>query len=110
MKLRSDADIPERKITEYLLTPRPKNDKARFFAQAGYMRGAWQLLERDLRAQILPLDAELARSTPYGELYTITGVLKGPNGVELHILSVWMVEIDGMTTRLITVYPGRPEQ
>ena len=57
----------------------------------------------DIREQILPLEAEPARRTPYGDLYTIRGPLRGPSGRLLHI-SVWIIERAGVT-RLVIVYP-----
>ena len=36
MKIPSDAIIAHEKLTQYLLVERPRNDKARFLAQAGF--------------------------------------------------------------------------
>ena len=73
---------------------------------AGYTQDNWGRLQHDLREQILPLDAEFSRHTPFGDLYTIQGLLRGPNGTTLRTRSVWLVEPDGKT-RLITIYPAR---
>jgi hypothetical protein len=58
MKLPQDGTIDPRKITEYLLRVRPEDDKSRLLSQAGYTSGHAARLLADLRAQILPLDAE----------------------------------------------------
>ena len=109
MKLDRHAEISESKLTQYLLEQRPQNDKSGFFALAGYTRNNWQQLEADLRQQILPRDAELSRQTPYGDLYTITGALRGPNREVVQIVSVWLVQPGG-GTRLVTVYPERRQR
>lgn len=106
MKLDPEAEIPEDKLTEYLLALHPRNDKSAFFASAGYSQSDWTLLRRDLRDQILPLDAQFSRHSGYGDLYTIAGRLHGPNGSYLHILSVWIVDEGTGTTRLVTAYPA----
>ena len=66
VKLDSDAVIAEEKLRYYPLAPRPRNDKSRFFARAGYNQGNWRSLEHDVRQQVLPLDDEFSRSSIYG--------------------------------------------
>jgi hypothetical protein len=48
MKLPGNIVIPERKLTNYLLTLRARNDKSGYLAQAGYELSNWELLQRDL--------------------------------------------------------------
>ena len=64
VKLPADSVISERKIREYLLTPRLEDDKSRFLALAGYSLSNWYQLETDLRRQIEEGDALLIRTTP----------------------------------------------
>ena len=52
-----NAVIARAKLTEYLLVPLVKDDKSQFLAQSGYTIENWQQLERDLREQILSLEA-----------------------------------------------------
>jgi len=68
MKLPSDAFISTDKLTNYLLTPRKRNDKSKWLGQAGYFSSNWQILENDLRHQILPRDALLTEKSEYGDL------------------------------------------
>ena len=63
MRLPADTAIDADKLTRYLLLPQARGDKSAFLAQAGYtLENADQLL-RDLRTQILPLDAVSLEST-----------------------------------------------
>lgn len=106
MKLDPNAVIAEEKLLRYLLTPRARNDKSGFLARAGYGQANWRSLENDLRLQVLPLEAVLSRLSSYGELYTIQARLRGPNGMELSILSAWIVERVNGQTRFVTRYPA----
>ncbi|NEO18727.1 MULTISPECIES: DUF6883 domain-containing protein [unclassified Moorena] len=108
MKLPQDAIIATAKLTRYLLVWRDNDDKSKFLAQAGYSQENWQQLEIDLRSQILPLDATLSdEPNRFGDVYTIRGILVGPNGVELDIKTIWMVEHETQQTKFITLYPDK---
>lgn len=103
--LPQDALIAEAKLTQYLLVPLPKDDKSKFLAQAGYTLDNWQQLEQDLRTQVLTQPAELIETTPYGEKYAIRACLRGVNGVELDILTIWMVV--NRATKFVTLVPDK---
>ena len=71
MKLLPDAIIAPDKVFRYLLVPQARGDKSGFLAIAGYtLENAEQLL-RDLRTQILPLEATPRRSNLFGQYYEI---------------------------------------
>ena len=103
--LPQDATIAEEKLTQYLLVPLPKDDKSKFLAQAGYTLENWQQLEQDLRTQVLTQPAESIETTCYGEKYAIRACLRGVNGVELNIVTIWMVA--NSTTKLVTLVPDK---
>ena len=105
MKLPPTATIDIKKVRDYFLAPRKRNDKSKWLARAGYIQQEWYLLEQDLRDYILPLEADFKENTDYGEIYTIDGPLKGPNGKILNVRTVWMVEKETKVTKLITMYP-----
>ena len=107
MKLPDDSIISSEKITEYLLKWKPDNDKSKFLAQAGYSSDNWQRLSDDIRAQILPIEAKLLSKTAYGDLYRIRGKLRGPNGVSLRVITVWMAEYATRQTKFITLFPDK---
>lgn len=105
MFLPQNVIIPEEKLTKYLLVALPKDDKSKFLAQAGYTLDNWQQLEQDLQFKILTQPAELIETNRYGKKYVIRGRLPGINGVELSILSIWMVT--NGTTKFVTLVPDK---
>lgn len=107
MKLPSTAVIAPEKIKEYLLSHRRRNDKSQWLAKAGYKLKNWQRLEKDLRSQILSLDAVLAEETKFGEMYEIKGTLVGPNGKSLSVRTIWMNEHESKLTKFITMFPDK---
>jgi hypothetical protein len=107
MALPENSVISPEKLTKYLLILRRRNDKSKWLAQAGYRLENWRSLERDLRSQILSLDAVPTESTPYGQFFEIRGILRGPNGKSLAVSSVWMTENATGITKMITLYPDK---
>ncbi|MGF1522662.1 MAG: DUF6883 domain-containing protein [Leptolyngbyaceae cyanobacterium] len=105
MLLPQNAIIAEEKLTQYLLVRLPKDDKSKFLAQAGYTLDNWQQLEQDLRTQVLTQTAEFVETTRYGKKYAIAACLRGPNGVEISVLTIWMVT--NGTTRFVTLVPDK---
>jgi len=94
-------------VANYLLRPRPENDKSQFLALAGYTPAHADQLVTDIREQLLPLNAEFQETTEYGDKYRIADTLKGPNGRGLDIVSIWMTESATGTTKFITLHPAK---
>ena len=67
----------------------------------------WQRLEKDLRTQILSLDAKYTEDAKYGQMYEIKGMLTGPNGKTLTVCSMWMNEHESKLTKFMTMFPDR---
>lgn len=107
MKLSEDAFLAPEKFQEYLLKKLPDNDKSGFLASAGYTIENWERLAFDVQKQLLPLDAARSRETLFGDLYEIHGVLAGPNGKSLKVVSIWMIESESKKTKFITLYPEK---
>ena len=63
LRLPADSVIAIEKMTDYLLRPRPENDKSQFMALAGYTHAHGDQLAADIRAQLLPLDAKFQETT-----------------------------------------------
>jgi hypothetical protein len=104
MYLNPNALISQKKLTEYLLIPLSKDDKSQYLAQGGYTLDNWQQLEKDLREQILTLEAEPTLKTKYGQKYQIIGSLICSNGVILYIKTIWIVT--ETITQLVTLFPA----
>ena len=107
MKLPANAIIARRKLDGYLLRHRIEDDKSGFLALAGYTLENADRLMSDLREQLLPLDAELFDQTEYGTKYRIRGILTGPNGRALRVLSIWMKEDATGETKFVTLLPDK---
>jgi len=107
MKLPLDSLIAHEKLTDYLLKPKKRNDKSKWLAQAGYTLENWQLLENDLRTQVLSLDATLIDKTRYGQMYEIRGKLIGPNGQALLVCTIWITEFTSGIAKFITMFPDK---
>ena len=107
MILPADTIIARPKLTHYLLRPREDHDKSGFLALAGYDQTEADRLERDIREQLLPLEALFVETSLYGEKYLIRGPLTGPNGKTLQVVSVWMREIPSGVAKFVTLYPDR---
>lgn len=105
MRLPLDAVISLAKLRDYLLTEQPRGDKSRFLAEAGYTYADPGQLERDLREQVLCLDASPLAPRGYGDRYEIRGVLRGPNEVELSVRTIWMREFATGVVKFITLIP-----
>ena len=107
MKLPLDSLIAHEKLKDYLLTPKKRNDKSKWLAQAEYTLDNWQLLENDLRTQVLSLDATPIDKTRYGQMYEIRGKLIGPNSKALLVCTIWMTEFTSGITKFITIFPDK---
>ena len=107
MKLPLDSVISDRKLRDYLLSPRAEDDKSGFLAIAGYTPIHCHELEADLRKLIGEKDTDLTRSTVYGDMYEVKGSLVGPNGKTLQVITVWIrLKVNG-ETRFVTLVPDK---
>src|SRR5256885_7550346 len=105
MKLPTDAVIRREKVTEYLLVPQARGDKSAFLNRAGYTEADPDRLLDDLRAQILPLEAVSLRRNKFGEYLEIRGSLCGPNGITIHVRTIWMRETLSQAVKFVTLIP-----
>ncbi len=90
MKIPRDAEILPRKLSEYLLVPRPKGDKSKFLAQAGFTSAnADELMDSSRR---LAIEAEATEDgvNEYGIFDRADGPLTGLDGRVLSVAIVWI--------------------
>ena len=107
MKLPANTIVPIEKATGYLLVPQARGDKSAILERAGYtLENAEQLL-RDLRIQLLPLEAIPLQSNKFGQYYEIRGKLAGPNGGRLAVRTIWITERLSGVTRFVTLLPDK---
>ncbi|MBF0376778.1 MAG: hypothetical protein HQK72_04785 [Desulfamplus sp.] len=105
MKLSQNTIIAREKLTNYLLVHKKRNDKSKWLAEAGYTLENWQILEIDLRNQILSQHATEIEQTEFGQMFEINGIIVGPNGKELSVITIWMRDYVTCNTKFITMYP-----
>ena len=101
------AIIPEAKLTEYLLSethPEGK-EKAAFFQRFGFSTEEWEALANALRGHAIQHEVVKMVESKYGQRFVIEGELQTPDGRNPAIRSVWFVEWDQDTPRLVTAYP-----
>jgi len=96
VKIPSDAVIADDKFTRYLLVPKPRNDKSKFLAQAGFTQqnpGALRVAIRSLNKLV---EAVEDGTSEYGTFYRVEGELIGTNGVNLSVTTIWLQrQVDG---------------
>ena len=90
MKIPVDAIIPEAKLTKYLLIFKPRNDKSRFLAQAGFTIENSQTLKLAIQQLSRSVEAIPDRTNEYGTFYNVSGILQGYNGINLSVVTVWL--------------------
>jgi len=102
------AEVPIKKITEYLLSsthPRG-SQKARWFKALGYK------IEKpnELATSLLSLasaDVLETEKTDYGTKYVIVGDITGSDGRTAAVHSIWILPTGGSVPRLVTAYPSK---
>src|SRR5512146_2660182 len=101
------AIVPQRKLTEYLLsaTHRVGRAKAAFFASFGFTLEGWKTLADALRLHALEHEVKTTEKTPFGMNYVVEGPLRVPDGRTPWVRVVWFVETDEAIPRLATAYP-----
>ncbi|MGR3179423.1 MAG: DUF6883 domain-containing protein [Candidatus Anammoxibacter sp.] len=106
MKLSENTVISSEKLTKYLLIQKKRNDKSQWLAKAGYTIQNWQILEKDLRNQMLTKEATPIEKTKFGQTFEISSELLGPNGNSLTVTTIWMEEAGNNMSKFITMYLG----
>lgn len=106
MRIPSDAVIDETKFTNYLLVPRPWDDKSGYLQRIGFDLKNWADLLNAVRQLADAVDAVEDRTNEYGTFYRVEGVLEGPAG-NLPVVCIWMKQaIDGRF-RFVTLKPAK---
>ncbi len=106
MKIPVDAIIPEPKLTKYLLVFKPRNDKSQFLAQAGFTLEKWQTLKIAIQQLSQSVEAVQDRTDEYGTFYNVYGELKGVNGINLSVVTIWLQRQSDGKFQFITLKPG----
>ncbi len=100
------AVVTEKKVRDYLLNPNHSVGglKAAWFASIGYRIENWQDLIYDLLLLARSVDDFVAKPSPFGVKYEVTGRIGRPGYRPADVITVWIVEGNN-SPRLITAYP-----
>ncbi len=107
MKIPFDAIIPEPKLTKYLLVFKPRNDKSKFLAQAGFTNKNWQALKTAIENLIESVEAVEDERNEYGTFYRVEGELIGTNNVKLSVTTIWLQRKIDNQFQFITLKPRK---
>ena len=110
MKIPSDAFIPMEKLTKYLLVPREYDDKSKFLSLAGFALKKPEVLMETIREFIETHEAVEDGENDYGEFYRADGLLAGPNGRELSVVTIWLRWKSDDKFHFVTLKPFRGDR
>lgn len=101
------AIIAAEKLTRYLLNTSHKRGaaKARLLLSLGYRTDAPDVLESDIRLQLLPLEPTRTSKNRFGAAFEIEGPLTTPCGETVRFCSIWQIDTGTDIPRFITMYP-----
>lgn len=109
MKLpnRHKVIIQKSKLTDYLLSENHPlgKFKAKLFAGIGFNRSNTKLLEKTLRNIVISSEIADEIFSEYGTKYVIYGKIKSPNGKQVKLCTIWIIEKEQVRPRFITAYP-----
>jgi carbon starvation protein CstA len=107
VRIPSEAIISETKLTRYLLLLKPRNDKSKFLAQAGFTLDNWEVLVVALRVLTTTVDAIADRTDEYGTYYRAIGTLQGVNGINLKVVTIWLHRSTDQQFQFLTLVPNK---
>jgi hypothetical protein len=105
----NQAAVTREKIADYLLNPvHPDNGgKADFFTQLGFHRKCWEVLAAALTKLAVESEVALASESRHGNKYVIVGRMQTPGGKSPLVQTIWIVDKNRDTARLVTAYPRK---
>lgn len=109
MKLpnRKKAKIANEKLTRYLLSeihPIGKS-KAKFLKTYGFDLSNSKELKQELLTIAINNEISGSKETVYGTNYVVEGVIYSPKRKSFKVKTIWFIEGDEKTPRLVTVIP-----
>jgi len=101
------AVVTREKIADYLLNPaHPDNGgKADFFTQLGFHCERWEVMAAALTKLAVESEVMIASESPHGKKYVIVGWMQTPGGKSPLVQTIWIVDKNQDTARLVTAYP-----
>lgn len=110
MRIPADAIIPLEKLRDYLLIPRPWDDKSKFLARAGFTQDNPDRLLAALRELVADQEAQPDGGNVYGEFLRVEGDLQGANGWKLPVVTIWLRRHLEGEVRFVTLKPRKEKK
>lgn len=110
MRIPPDAVVPPEKLRDYLLAPRPFDDKSKFLALAGFSRDNPHVLLGAIRQLAGAVEARTDGSNEYGEFLRVEGEIQGPNGKSLSVTTIWLRWHADGRVRFVTLKPWKEKR
>lgn len=107
MKIPANADIPEEKLTRYLLVLKDRNDKSLFLARAGFTQQNPEALRAAIALLSESEEAIEDGTNEYGEFFRVEGVLRGVNGQDLAVVAIWIRWYEDRSVHFVTLKPWK---
>lgn len=99
------AEIPQRKLGNYLLNPDKSNGKSAFFSSIGYNMKNADRFERDLRKGLETSKVFSYNENKHGDKTYIVYMPLGINK-KVEVKTVWQIDKGKNEPRLIMAYPS----
>jgi hypothetical protein len=100
-----NAQVENRKITEYLLSEDNLGGKSGFFAAFGFSIAQWTTLRDALVEHAVTHEIAHMIETKHGVKYIIEGEMRTPDGRAPQVRVVWIVDAGKDAPRFVTAYP-----
>ncbi len=104
---RENAQVPESKLTGYLLseTHPDGKSKAAYLRSVGFGKLDVSALRQELTAIAQSYEVHEIMRSPFGTKYVVDGDLTAPDGTRTRVRTIWIIETDDSIPRFITAYP-----
>lgn len=79
--------------------------KAAFFQKLGYSIENCDLFEQCLRQIIITRETIRIETSRHGRKYIVEGLITGPSGKKVHLVTVWIILNKEFIPRFVTAYP-----
>lgn len=106
MLIPADCLIAGEKLSQYLLVPKPVDDKSKFLAGAGFTPANPQALEAAIRMLAAAEPAIQDGSNDYGTFWRVEGLLTGPTRA-ISVVAIWLQWHTDGRFHFITLKPWR---
>ncbi|MDJ0658336.1 MAG: hypothetical protein QNJ42_02485 [Crocosphaera sp.] len=102
--------VDSRKITQYLLVSKTKNDKSQFLAQYGYTQNNWQQLQQDILTSSRPAEILDLIPSGWGLRLKLRNHWQTPNKKNIQVITIWQIDHKNQQANFVTLYPDKTKE